>query len=88
MAMWFAGFMMRINLGHLDGPANLLWFGGMGVICYVGYRMRFEVRYYQHMTAFTGFVMALVILFEPELRLSFSLRLRQAIAVSTSPIFT
>lgn len=63
MAMWFAGFMMRINLGHLDGPANLLWFGGMGVICYVGYRMRFEVRYYQHMTAFTGFVMALVILF-------------------------
>ncbi len=63
MAMWFAGFMLRITCGHTDGVGNLLWFGGMGLMSYVSYRMRFEVVYYQHMTAFTGFVIALVLVF-------------------------
>ena len=63
MAMWFVGFMLRIACGHTDGVGNLLWFGGMGLMSYVSYRMRFEVVYYQHMTAFTGFVIALVLVF-------------------------
>ena len=63
MAMWFSGFVLRINYGHLNGPANFLWFGGMALISYVSYRMRFGVVYYQHMTAFTGFVIALVLVF-------------------------
>jgi len=63
MAMWFAGFMMRITYGHIHGLGNLLWFGGIGLMSYVSYRMRFEVVYYQHMTAFTGFVIALVMVF-------------------------
>ena len=63
MAMWFAGFMLRISYGHMHGLGNLLWFGGMGLMSYVSYRMRFEVVYYQHMTAFTGFVIALILVF-------------------------
>lgn len=63
MAMWFAGFMLRISYGHTHGVGNLLWFGGMGLMSYVSYRMRFEVVYYQHMTAFTGFVIALILVF-------------------------
>ena len=63
MAMWFAGFVLRINYGHLHGMGNLLWFGGTGLMSYVSYRMRFEVVYAQHMTAFTGFVIALVLVF-------------------------
>lgn len=63
MAMWFAGFMLRISYGHMYGLGNLLWFGGMGLLSYVSYRMRFEVVYYQHMTAFTGFVFALILVF-------------------------
>jgi len=63
MAMWFAGLMLRIHYGHLHAIGNLLWFGGMGLMSYVSYRMRFEVVYAQHMTAFTGFVLALVLVF-------------------------
>jgi len=63
MAMWFAGFMLRIHYGHLHAIGDLLWFGGMGLMSYVSYRMRFEVVYAQHMTAFTGFVIALVLVF-------------------------
>jgi len=63
MAMWFVGFMLRITCGHTDGVGNMLWFGGMGLMSYVSYRMRFEVVYYQHMTVFTGFVIALVLVF-------------------------
>lgn len=63
MAMWFVGFMLRITCGHTNGVGNMLWFGGMGLMSYVSYRMRFEVVYYQHMTVFTGFVIALVLVF-------------------------
>ena len=63
MAMWFVGVMLRITYGHTHGLGNLMWFSGIGLMSYVSYRMRFEVVYYQHMTAFTGFVIALVLVF-------------------------
>lgn len=45
----------------LRSIAMAMWF--VGLMSYVSYRMRFEVVYYQHMTAFTGFVIALVLVF-------------------------
>ena len=62
MAMWFAGFMLRIG-----SPASVfgtfLWCGGLCLLSYVSYRMRFEIEYYKHMTVFTGFVIAMILLF-------------------------
>lgn len=63
MAMWFLGFMLRISSGHSSGIGTLLWISGMGLICFVSVRMDFQVPYYQHMTAFTGFVIAMVLVF-------------------------
>ena len=60
MALWFVGMMLKEHLGFIG---YLLWYAGIALMSYVSYRMRFEVAYYKHMTAFTGFVIAAVLVF-------------------------
>ena len=63
LSMWFVGFMLRIGSGHTSVLGTFLWCGGLCLLSFVSYRMHFEMEYYQHMTAFTGFVIALVLVF-------------------------
>ena len=63
MLMWFVGYMLRILSDHTNPLGDVLWFGGHALHLFgAGYR-RWDVEFPRHMTAFTGFVMALVIVF-------------------------
>lgn len=63
MLMWFTGYMIRILGRHTNYIGDVLWFGGHALHLFgAGYR-RWDAEYPRHMTAFTGFVMALVIVF-------------------------
>jgi len=63
MLMWFVGYMLRILSNHTNPLGDVLWFGGHALHLFgAGYR-RWDVEFPRHMTAFTGFVMALVIVF-------------------------
>lgn len=63
MLMWFTGYMIRILGRYTNYIGDVLWFGGHALHLFgVGYR-RWDAEYPRHMTAFTGFVMALVIVF-------------------------
>ncbi len=63
MLMWFTGYMLRILSDHTNPLGDVLWFGGHALHLFgAGYR-RWDVEFPRHMTAFTGFVMALVIVF-------------------------
>lgn len=63
LAMWSSGYMLRIASHYSSSIGDLLWFGGLALECYVSVRMKFEVQYYKHMTAFTGFVIAAILVF-------------------------
>jgi len=63
MLMWFVGYMLRILSDHTNPLGDVLWFGGHALHLFgAGYR-KWDVEFPRHMTAFTGFVMALVIVF-------------------------
>ena len=63
MLMWFVGYMLRILSDHTNPLGDVLWFGGLALHLFgAGYRS-WNVEFPRHMTAFTGFVMALVIVF-------------------------
>ena len=63
MLMWFVGYMLRILSDHTNPLGDVLWFGGHALHLFgAGYR-RWDAEFPRHMTAFTGFVMALVIVF-------------------------
>jgi len=63
MLMWFTGYMIRILGRHTNYVGDVLWFGGHALHLFgAGYR-RWDAEFPRHMTAFTGFVMALVIVF-------------------------
>ena len=63
MLMWFVGYMLRILSDHTNPLGDVLWFGGLALHLFgAGYR-KWDVEFPRHMTAFTGFVMALVIVF-------------------------
>ena len=63
MLMWFTGYMIRILGRYTNYVGDVLWFGGHALHLFgAGYR-RWDIEFPRHMTAFTGFVMALVIVF-------------------------
>lgn len=63
VALWLTGFLLRRSSGMEAGAGELLWMAGLALQCYAGYRGREENLYPRHMTAFTGFVLALVLVF-------------------------
>lgn len=62
-ALWLAGFLLRIHSGHSSRLGDILWMAGLALQCYCSYRMKWDTLYPKHMTAFTGFVLALVLVF-------------------------
>lgn len=63
MLMWFVGYMLRILSDHTNPLGDVLWFGGHALYLFgAGYR-RWDVEFPRNMTAFTGFVIALVLVF-------------------------
>lgn len=63
MAMWFSGFMIRILSSHSSIIGDVLWFSGIALHWYGSGHMKWEEQYPRHMTVFTGFVIAMVLVF-------------------------
>lgn len=63
VALWLTGFLIRIHSGHENKIGDLLWMAGLALQCYGGYCMKWDALYPKHMTAFTGFALALVLVF-------------------------
>lgn len=63
LVMWFSGLMILIHSGHTNRFGDVLWMGGMALECVCTYRMNWNSFYPKHTTAFTGFVIALVLVF-------------------------
>lgn len=57
------GLMIRIQSEHTSRLGDVLWIAGMSMECWCDYRMNWGSFYPKHMTAFTGFVIALVLVF-------------------------
>lgn len=63
MVLWFGGLLLRILYGHTHVAGNVLWFGGMLLYWHGSYSEKWTEQYPRHMTAFTGFVFAMVLVF-------------------------
>ena len=63
MILWFGGWLIRVGSHHEIAAGGILWLAGIVLDIYVDYRMDWEIDFPRHMTAFTGFVLALVIVF-------------------------
>lgn len=63
LVMVCTGLMIRIQSGHTSRLGDVLWIAGMSMECWCNYRMNWGSFYPKHMTAFTGFVIALVLVF-------------------------
>ena len=61
--LWFGGWLIRVGSHHDILLGEVLWFAGIALDIYVDYRMDWEVGFPRHMTAFTGFVIAMVLVF-------------------------
>ena len=63
MLLWFAGILIRILYGQTNVAGTVLWLSGILLHWYGSYSMKWEEQYPRHMTAFTGFVIAMVLVF-------------------------
>lgn len=63
MVLWFGGLLLRILYGHTHVAGNVLWLAGMLLHWYGSYSEKWTEQYPRHMTAFTGFVFAMVLVF-------------------------
>lgn len=63
MLLWFSGYMIRILSSHTEPIGDVLWYGGHALYFFGAGHLKWNVEYPRHMTVFTGFVMALVIVF-------------------------
>lgn len=63
MVLWFGGLLLRILYGHTHVIGNILWLTGLLLYWYGGYSEKWQQQYPRHMTAFTGFVLAMVLVF-------------------------
>ena len=63
MVTWFSGWLIRVGSHHEMPVGDILWFAGLSLDLYVDYRMDWELEFPRHMTAFTGFVIALALVF-------------------------
>lgn len=62
-AMWLTGFMIRIFSGHQNRTGDLLWMTGLSLQCYGSYQLKWDALFPKHMTAFSGFVLAMALVF-------------------------
>ena len=63
MVLWFGGLLIRIISGHTNVIGTVLWVAGVLLYWYGSYSLKWEAQYSRHMTAFTGFVFAMVLVF-------------------------
>lgn len=63
VVMWFTGFMIRILSSHLNVIGNILWYSSLALYWYGGVHWKWDTQYPKHMTVFTGFVIAMVLVF-------------------------
>ena len=63
MVLWFGGLLLRILYGHTNAIGMILWLSGILLYWYGSYSMKWQEQYPRHMTAFTGFVLAMVLVF-------------------------
>lgn len=63
LVMWFTGLMIRVHSDHSSRFGDVLWIAGISIDCWCDYRMNWNSFRPKHMTAFTGFVIALVLVF-------------------------
>ncbi len=63
MGMWYAGLLIRILGSHTSMPGNILWYGGLLLYAIGDSRLQWNDQFPRRMTAFTGFVFAMVLVF-------------------------
>ena len=61
LVLWFGGWLIRVGSHHEMPAGDILWLAGVFLHIYVDHRMDWEVEFPRHMTAFTGFVLAMVL---------------------------
>lgn len=63
MVLWFGGLLIRILTHHTNVIGTVLWLAGLLLHWHGSYSLKWEEQYPRHMTAFTGFVIAMVLVF-------------------------
>lgn len=63
MLLWFSGYMLRILSHHSNVLGDALWYGGLLMYWIGSSRIRWNDQFPRRMTAFTGFVFAMVLVF-------------------------
>ena len=63
MGIWFSGYMLRILSHHSNILGDALWYGGLLIYWIGSSRLDWNSRFPRRMTAFTGFVFAMVLVF-------------------------
>lgn len=63
MVLWFGGLLIRILTDHTNIVGTVMWLAGLLLHWYGSYSLKWEEQYPRHMTAFTGFVLAMVLVF-------------------------
>jgi len=61
--LWFCGFMLRIFSRHTNALGNALFYLGLAMYWFGAGRGKWNTGYPRHMTVFTGFVLAMVLVF-------------------------
>lgn len=63
LVLWFGGLLLRILHGHVHVTGNVMFLAGALLYWYGSYSEKWTEQYPRHMTAFTGFVFAMVLVF-------------------------